>query len=375
MKIAGIICEYNPFHKGHEYQLNKTREETGADVIICAMSGACVQRGDIAILDKWTRAKMALEGGADVIFELPAMFALRAAQDFAMGGVSLLNAAGADFISFGSETDDIKLLNALVKTDDSFDSELKKWLSKGYSYPRAVQAAYDSVKIPADISDAPNVILCVEYLRAVEKTSSEMQPVIIKRDRGDGLSASVVRSLLLSNEKSAAFDMLPGTSVELIGSDIYNSFVNVEQAALFFLRNTPVEILGETESVAEGLEMRIKKAAGEAASLDEMLHMIKCKRYTMARIRRAVLCAMLGITKELCSGYEAVPYLRLLGFRKSAAPYLAHLRESCAVPVINKAASAEKSACFEIDLQAQNLFDLGTGQKSGRDFRTSPVIL
>ncbi|MGI5899673.1 MAG: nucleotidyltransferase family protein [Christensenellales bacterium] len=375
MKIAGIICEYNPLHRGHEYQLQKTRQQTGADVIVCAMSGACVQRGDIAIIDKWTRAKMALSCGADVVFELPALFAVRPARDFAMGGVSLLSAAGAHAISFGSEISDISLLKAAAAVDMDENFHVKEALRKGFSYPRAAQEAYKDLGISPDLADMPNMILGVEYIRAIEKIAPETQPVAIKRDRGDGLSATLLRSLLIEGEKDAALAMLPPHIMPLLEGKNYNSFVNVQQAVLYSLRNAKREELLNIPGVSEGLEVRIMKAALSCATLNELFADIKSKRYTMARIRRAVLSHMLGITGELCAKYPSAPYLRILGFKKSALPYLAALRDFATIPIINKFADAQMNECIEIDLAAQNLFDLGLGIPTGADFKTSPVIL
>jgi predicted nucleotidyltransferase len=375
MKIVGIICEYNPLHKGHEYQLQKAREEAGADVVICAMSGACVQRGDIAITDKWTRAKMALSCGADVVFELPALFAVRPAPDFAIGGVSLLAAAGAQAISFGSEIDDIALLRAAAKVNIYENPSVKEGLQKGVSYPMAVQEAYNSLLPHYALADMPNLILGVEYIRAIEKIAPKIEPVLIKRDRGDGLSATVLRSLLFAGEKDAAFAMMPPHIMPFMNGKNYNSFVNVQQATLHYLRKATHSKLLNTPGVSEGLEMRIIRAAARRTTLDELFADIKSKRYTMARIRRVTLSYMLGITNDLCARYSAVPYLRILGLKKSALHYLAALRNFSEVPIINKFADAQMNDCLEIDIAAQNLFDLGLGNPPDSDFKTSPIIM
>ncbi len=375
MKIVGIICEYNPMHRGHEYQLKKTREETGADVIICAMSGACVQRGDIAIIDKWTRASMALSCGADLVFELPALFAVRPAQDFAMGGVSLLSAAGAQAISFGSEITDISMLKAAARVDIDENPIIKEGLRKGFSYPRAVQEAYKGLLPHHDLVDMPNMVLAIEYIRAIEKIAPSISPIPIKRDRGDGLSATALRSFLLAGEKNAAKAMMPQHIMPLMEGKNYNSLVNVQQAALHSLRKAERNELLNTPGVSEGLEMRIMRAAARRATLEELFADIKSKRYTMARIRRATLSYLLGITNELCAQHTTVPYLRILGLKKSALPYLAALRDFAEVPVINKFASAQMNGCLAIDVAAQNLFDLGLDNPTGTDFKTSPVVL
>ena len=177
MKVCGVICEYNPFHNGHAHQLSRAKKLTNADFLVCAMSGAFVQRGEPACLDKWTRAEAALRGGADLVLELPALFAVRAAQDFAFGGVSLLDALGVvTHLSFGAENDDLALLTRLSRPETAEESErIRQGLAQGLSHPAARTAALG-------VPTPPNVILAAEYLRTLQKLDSRILPVPVKRD-------------------------------------------------------------------------------------------------------------------------------------------------------------------------------------------------
>lgn len=368
MKILGIVCEYNPFHTGHAYQIQKAREESGADIIVCAMSGPLVQRGDLAIIDKWERARCAVLLGADVVFELPALFALRAAPDFAYGAVSLLKSAGASCLSFGCETDSKDKIMEFA----ALSPDMKDALKKGQSYPRAFA---ESSVFDMDTANTPNLVLASEYLKASQALGGmELYP--IKRTNAHLEGAGAIRKRLLSGEAlDDSFD-IPACTYDALSGGIYNSSENISQAALFKLRNMPPSDIALCLGVSEGLENRIYECAQKATSLSELFSMIKTKRYTMARIRRAVLSCVLDMTYELAGNYPAPPYLRLLAFNaKTAGRYLRQLSDDSPLPVISKLADANLNECLSLDIYAQSLFDLGINKNAQRDYLTSPVII
>lgn len=375
MKICAIICEYNPFHRGHAWQLTQARKRSGADYVICLMSGAFVQRGEAAIVDKWQRAKTALQAGADAVFELPVLFSMRAAPDFARGGVSLALALGCSDLSFGCETDDLTLIRRLSSLDTQNNPLIHSLLAEGLSYPRALEAFYQKT-LGAEFVMQPNLLLAVEYLRANQNLSGNLNPVPVLRTHphdapglGAYASASAIRNGLL-NALPEAF--------EAAGVCLNTPLVrtaDLENVILWKLRETTPEQMRKVVDISEGLENRILSAALTQTGWQELIMAAGCARYTNARIRRAVLSAVLSITKELNTSCPTVPYARLLGFKRSSSPLLAQLKQQSTIPIYTKMANAPSSPCLDLDIRAQNLFDLALGIAPGRDMTTSPIII
>ena len=378
MKVCGVICEYNPFHNGHAYQLSRAKELTNADFLVCAMSGAFVQRGEPACLDKWTRAEAALRCGADLVLELPALFAVRAAQDFAFGGVLLLDALGVvTHLSFGAENDDLALLTRLSRPETAEESEkIRQGLAQGLSHPAARAAALD-------VPTPPNVILAAEYLRALQKLGSRILPVPVKRDsehRDETLhsmaSATAVRAALREGldvscampqeVRALQLDALPSPLPDL------NSF---SQTLLYILRTTPPDVMQDAYAIPEGLENRLCREAFEASNLNDLLTRIACRRYSPARIRRLLVQMLLHLDAETIHSHPQPEYARALGFRKSAAPLLRAISEKSRLPLIVKAADAPHSAMLRLDFAAQDVWDLLSGRPAHRDLTERLRIL
>ncbi len=378
MKVCGVICEYNPFHNGHAHQLSRAKELTNADFLVCAMSGAFVQRGEPACLDKWTRAEAALRGGADLVLELPALFAVRAAQDFAFGGVSLLDALGVvTHLSFGAENDDLALLTRLSRPETAEESEkIRQGLAQGLSHP-AARAAALGVPTP------PNVILAAEYLRALQKLDSRILPVPVKRDsehRDETLhsmaSATAIRAALREGldvscampqeVRALQLGALPSPLPDLDG---------FSQTLLYILRTTPPDVLRDAYAIPEGLENRLCREAFEAGSAAELLTRIACRRYSPARIRRLLVQMLLHLDAETIRSHPQPEYARALGFRKSAAPLLRAISEKSRLPLIVKAADAPHNAMLRLDFAAQDVWDLLSGRPAHRDLTERLRIL
>ena len=378
MKVCGVICEYNPFHNGHAHQLSRAKELTNADFLVCAMSGAFVQRGEPACLDKWTRAEAALRGGADLVLELPALFAVRAAQDFAFGGVSLLDALGVvTHLSFGAENDDLALLTRLSRPETAEESEkIRQGLAQGLSHP-AARAAALGVPTP------PNVILAAEYLRALQKLGSRILPVPVKRDsehRDETLhsmaSATAIRAALREGldvscampqeVRALQLGALPSPLPDLDG---------FSQTLLYILRTTPPDVLRDAYAIPEGLENRLCREAFEAANLNELLTRIACRRYSPARVRRLLVQMLLHLDAETIRSHPQPEYARALGFRKSAAPLLRAISEKSRLPLIVKAADAPHNAMLRLDFAAQDVWDLLSGRPAHRDLTERLRIL
>ena len=393
MRVCAVICEYNPFHLGHAYHLRAARESSGADYVLCLMSGALTQRGTFARHDKWLRSRAALQNGADVVLELPARFACAPAPDFAGGGISLLSALGVvTHLSFGCEPSALSLLSAaapLFKAESPvFSAALQTHLANGLPYPRARALAAEQIAgIPADLLAQPNAALALEYLQALPET---IVPVPVAR-QGSGYhdaalsalsSATAVRAALARGDLADALSAVP--SPEILQTAEKSGFVHEEealtQALLYRLRTASPAELSALYGMDEGLENRFLAAAQNCSTRETLLEQIKTKRYTHARLSRLCAYALLNLTRDFAQTHRTPDYARVLGFRKSAAPLLKEIKRHGSIPLVTKAADFDRSnPLFALDVRAQNLWSLGvlnpSLRVSGRDFTTSPVML
>lgn len=372
MSICGIISEYNPFHLGHEKHIALSRGKTGADMIVCAMSGSFVQRGEPAIFDKWTRTVCALQGGADAVVELPLLYALQSAEGFASGGVSLLAAAGANSLSFGCETDDIASLMRIAErlSDESGDYKqaLKQQLHKGVSFPKArMNAAFPG---ESDEFSMPNAILGIEYIKAILKCKPDITPYAVKRegagyhstDIAEALpSATAVRKAIAENDPAPAFAAMPQACAGYLRRKMDDGLLPVTPGAfdrelLYALRRGGKEYIASLPDVSEGLENRIYDAAAECSTRLELIEHIKTKRYAYTRISRILLCALLGVTKGMVNerNKHDISYIRVLGVKNKDV--LSALSRSSRVPVITGAVAS--SSYESIDMKASDIYAL-----------------
>ena len=393
MRVVGVICEYNPFHKGHALHLARAREASGADYVICVMSGSVTQRGCFARHDKWTRAKSALLNGCDLVIELPVRFACASAQEFASGGVSLLASLGVTtHLSFGCEKESLPGLfaaaQALSGESPAFKSALRKHLDGGMPYPRArALAAQEASGIEnlAEIIARPNAALALEYLAALPEY---IAPVPVERE-GAGYhdealsalsSATAVRAAICRGDMEAALLSLPCPDLIAAGEqkgDIHEEEA-LTQALLYRLRTMSADNLRQIAGMDEGLEYRFLSAAKTAQSREELLALVKTKRYTHARLSRLAALTLLGVTRDFANEHDKPAYARALGFRRDAAPLLRAIKEHGSLPFVTKAADYD-DPLFALDVRAQDLWSLGCTspllRRAGRDYTTSPVIV
>lgn len=317
MRITGIICEYNPLHLGHKKQLDTVRSQDPAGGIVCLMSGNFVQRGAPAVFDKLTRAKAAVLSGADLVLELPVTAALSSAEGFADSGVSVLSPF-CHQLCFGAETaDSNKLMDtarALLKPE--FSGQLKAQLEKGLSFPAARQAALQTMGLDSSLLETPNNILAVEYCKALIRQESQMQPMVILRQGSyhdtapdkENPSATALRSLI---EQSISWeDYVPDSS--LYENAIAHTRKQGEQAILHRLRTMTDDEFETLPYGSEGLWRKLMHAARSQATLEDVITTTKSKRYTRTRLDRMVMCAFLGITKQMLD--SPAPYVRVLAF-------------------------------------------------------------
>ena len=361
MKIAGIIAEYNPFHRGHAHHIAETRRKTGCDYVVVCMNGAFTQRGEAACLDLHTRARMALLCGADAVFLLPAMFAVRTADVFAKGGVAILGMLGCDILSFGSETDDLSLLKKLAQIRESEPAEisgaLQQKLSQGMSHARARgEALAEYLGVDPEIISGPNAILGSEYIRAIGQLDLDMQPVAIPRIGGyhddqlhEFASASAIRRAMQEN-KAAASAFVP----EAVQTFIKNAPLMHEpdDLLLHILRGMSESEIAALPDVNEGLECRIKKCAQTAAGRSDLIEMVKCKRYTHARLSRLCAHALLGLTEDMAKRHPLPEYAYLIGMRSDAKPLLAELSTRSKLPILSSPVDDE---VFHLECKAADL--------------------
>ncbi len=357
MKTAGIIAEYNPFHNGHLYHINETKK-SGFDHIVVAMSSNVVQRSEVASFSKWTRAYVAIQNGADLVVEIPAVYSVATAEKFAFAGVSLLNGLGVvDTLSFGSESGNIKELSDALKaiTSDEVSQEIVLLLKDGISYPKAREKAVLKIysnKI-SKLLRTPNNILAIEYLKALKETSSLITPLTIKRKGvnhdsnftdNNFASASFIRENLSGNFKSLE-KFFPESAFELLNKELESksggaSMTKLNEAILYKLRTMSVDDFKNLPDVSEGLEYRLFTEAKKAVSTDDFLKRVKTKRYTLSRIKRIVIYAMLDIKKDI--SYIPPQYIRVLAFNKKGKELLKEAKLKATLPIYHSFAKLQK---------------------------------
>ena len=381
MRIAGIVAEYNPFHNGHAWHMRRTRELTGCDCVVVCMAGHFTQRGEPAALSKWARARMALACGADAVFELPALFAVRTADAFALGGAAILDGIGCDALSFGSEIADMDTLRALAALRErepaAVAEAVRAGLAAGMSHARAWgEAVGEHLGLGARIVNQPNLILAAEYLRALGRLGSAMEPVAVPRVGGyhDGAlgefaSASAIRGALARGEIDAAMAAIPEAARPFAAPDALHT---MDDMLLMRLREMTIDDLAALPDVAEGLEHRLYRLCRETSSREALLDGMKCKRYTRARLSRLLTYALLGVKRSDLDACPAPGYARLLGAREGAGPLLKELDRRASLPIAASPAALRGDACFELECRATDLWallhDAAALRLPGREF-------
>ena len=399
MKIAGIVAEYNPFHTGHAHQIARTRARLGGDcAIVAVMSGNWVQQADCAIADKWTRARLALMGGADLVLELPTVWAASTAESFARGAVSILNACGvADALSFGSECGDVEGLKQAAACLDSpeYETRVRELVNDGATFAACRQQTVEELlgKELGGLLSKPNNNLGVEYVRALNALNSEIQPMTVLREgaahnsigQSDTfVSATQIRMELIDGNWAGAEQYLPAGGRAILEGHIVaaNGLEQVNRAILARLRTMTAadwERLPDCGE-AEGLPNRLERAGKTCTSVEEFFERAKTKRYTHARLRRLVLWAYLGLSAADVP--ERPPYIRVLGFNERGREVLRQLKEHAELPILTKPAHAREldaagRRLFELEARCTDLYDLCMEQvpAPGREWTCGPVIL
>ena len=394
MKTVGIICEYNPLHLGHVSHIEKTRAVMGVGAaVVCVMSGNYVQRGDFAVFNKHARAEAAVRCGADLVVEIPSPYALLSAEGFAAAGVSILDRLGVcDYISFGSESGDIGLLQeaAGVLVSPEVSALVKEGLRRGLPYASAQQRAADVLLGPhSDVLRSPNNLLGIEYLKAIAASNSPLLPITVKRTGGDhdgssGFAASVMREELITGEKPW-YNMTPQAASEVFLREIAAgrgpvSAKSCELAMLSRLRE--IDDFSGLSGVSEGLDSRFSKYAASEPSISGILDHVKTKRYAMSRIRRVLMCACLGFSAA--DVQTPPPYARVLAMNRTGMRLLKAARDKAELPIITKPASVSKypgpvADVFAKEAAATDFYVLGyqdeASRSGGQEWRQTPVVI
>ena len=399
MAVIGIICEYNPFHNGHLWQLRQARRLcAGPDAenntgVVCIMSPDVVQRGEFAVMEKYARAESAVLCGADLVLELPSAYACASAEYFARGAVGLLHACGiATHLSFGMESGLLAPLERAVECMEAPDyhAAFKSFLDEGLSYPAARQKAAARTGREAEVFSSPNNILAIEYLRALKELAPHITPLPVVRTGGrhdaapeGGISsASYIRAHW---DKAPLY--LPDNVYQIVRREMEAGRApvvkeNYESQMLAVLRRMRPEDFLLLPDCTEGLHIRLASAVEKATCLDEITALAKSKRYTAARIRRILLCAYLGLTKS----YRTLPpsYLRVLAFNDKGRALLRGIKKISVLPVITKPAHAmaltgRAGAQFALEVRVGQLYSLAypgrRNRAGGKEWRATPVYV
>ena len=394
MKISCVISEFNPFHNGHRYLIQRQREN-GATHIVAVMSGSFVQRGECAALNKNARAHCAIFNGVDLVLELPTVWACAAAPVFAKGGVSIIKSMGvADSVFFGSECGDINLISRCAEAllSEEFSTALAKNVNSMPSYAAAVQrsVAETAGEECGEILNSPNNLLAVEYVKEIFRQKAGVTAETISRkgaehdsdiSSGEFASASMLRENIDNISALAAF--VPDCTVPIIENASATNDIatpkSLERVMMYALRTADSQRLKRLPDVSEGLENRLNQSLKGSKSLDEVIGRAVCRRYSAPRIRRALCSLILGIDKEMQA--QAPPYIRVLGLNSNGSEILRLMKKSCTVPVITKTAHYKTllddnaAKIFEKDVLAADIRALACNQPMGQDFLHSVKIV
>lgn len=413
MTILGLISEYNPFHYGHKYHLEQSKNKTNSDFSIAIMSGSFLQRGEPSFMDKWTKAKMAVDNGVDLVLELPFIFSSQSAEYFAYGGVKLLDSLNiVDYLSFGSEIGDInplsQIANILSDEPDSYKEILKFYLSKGLSYSvsrsNALEKYINTISPTSqynykEILKKSNNILGVEYLKALTKINSKIIPITIERsgsnyndlslDKGFA-SATAIRSMIKSKGINSISNLIPietyNCLVEYLNNyDDFNYLENYNQILLYLLRTTKKDELMNLIDIENGLENRIVEQGYKYHNINEIIDNIVTKRYPRTRIQRLFVHLINKLYKdkflELSKDYPS--YIRVLGANKNGLVLLNDIKQNSTLPIITKFADYKHfndkvlEEMLEFDKKSTDLFFIGLNPPktcSNMDYYISPYI-
>lgn len=402
--VLGIVAEYNPLHNGHVYHIQNAKERAKAEYVVLIMTGNFTQRGNTSIVDKWEKTRMALKNGVDLVIELPTIYSISSAENFADGAIKLLNELRfISHISFGMEEEDIILINniASVMTNEpkEYKNYLKEALKEGDSYPKAREKAlikYLNDSKYENVLNGSNNILAIEYLKALKRQKSNIIPIGIKREKvfynsnkiiDEFASSTGIRNLLLSKQIEEVIKVVPASTFNILYENIKDGtftfdLKDLSKPIIYKFRNMTKEEIRELPDVSEGLENLIKESVEKTNNLVELINLIKNKRYTQTRIQRILLYGLLGISKkDMEMSKKAAPYIRVLGCNRQGKRLLSEIDRDKLITSVkdyenkNKNKSKNLKRMLEIDKNATNMYTIAfkENSKCNLDY-TKPLI-
>lgn len=390
-KVLGIIAEYNPFHNGHLYHFEQAKKITGANYTVAIIGGNFTQRGSTSLFDKWSKAKIALQCGVDLVLELPTLYATSSAENFAEGAIKILNSLNiVDYIAFGAETSNLDILNSiadiLYAEPREYKNILSQELQKGLSFPKARENALlmylNTSNKYTTVLSTPNNILALEYLKALKKLKSSITPIAIERFEagyndisysGNIASATSIRNIIKNNGFNILPKLMPNPSYTTLIQNIQQGHIIpdlsvFEKTIIYNLRNMSTSEIAELADVSEGLENSIKSAANSCNTINELLNIVKSKRYTASRIQRILLYSLLGITKkDMAISKKIQPYIRVLGFNERGKYMISEIsKANSKLEIItsvknffDNCPNKNSKLLLEKDIKATNIYTLG----------------
>lgn len=393
-KILTIISEYNPLHFGHIYHLEESIKKTNPSIKVAIISGNFVQRGEPAILNKWKRAEMALISGFDLIIELPCIYAISSAENFANGAIKIANQLNSSYISFGSECGDLEKLQKLSSLINEHEKEyscyVKNKISDGFSYPKAKELVISDLFGDnfADICKSNN-ILGLEYLKSLNSINSNIIPITIKRDNTNKLSSSEIRKILRTRSNLSTLEKsIPTFVLEILKQNINNgnlvlSLKEFEKELFYKLRTIDIDTIKNIPDIPDNMISNLKKSSESTNSLEMLIQSLKNKSITQARIQRILLYILLGITKkDMQISKSAIPYIRVLAMNNNGKKILSAISKSANVITSvkdfeSKCNNKDLIRMLEIDKQATNIYTLAykNNSQSNLDYTTKIITI
>lgn len=391
MNFCGIICEFNPFHNGHEYIIQEAKKQTNAE-IVCVMSGDFVQRGEPAIEDKYSRAKKAISAGANAVLELPTIYACSNAENFAYGAIKILNAIGAKYVAFGVENTTLEILKTVAKlkyeNSVTFQNNFKNEIENGINFNTALKRSISKTlndKNVLEILEKPNNILAIEYLTAILKLKSQIIPVAINRcddgyyetvNKGKFLSASGIRNKIFNGEDY--YEFIP-KNAKLDTFFNKNHIKTLKTLQILKIKQTPEKELELFYDYSEGIEYRIKKMCNNYSSFDEIVSNIVSPRYRMARVNKLMLYPLLAITKQVIEKSKATkPCAKVLAIEKNNKELLKTKKQKINLIVSNNdynSLNKNQNEIINIDLNASTIYNTIFDNKLSSDKKIGTMFL
>ena len=377
MNVIGVIAEYNPFHLGHLYQINKIKEMYNDSIIIAIVSSPFTQRGDVSILNKWDKARIALDNGIDLVIELPYFYAGQSSDIFAKGAVTILNYLGIDTLVFGMESDDInnlKLMADIQLNDKNYNNIVKEYLSNGYNYPTALSKAIKDI-LNLDIY-LPNDLLALSYIKQVKLINNNINVIGIKRTNdyhSKEITSNIVNASLIREQFKNNLDIsnyIPNYDT----NKLYNVSVNDFYPLLKYQILNNINNLDKFLTVDEGIDNRIKKYIKNSNNWDELVNNIKTKRYTYNKINRMLMHILFNLTKEESKDI-VIDYVRVLGFNSKGRSYLNKIKKNKDINIVTNYKDGI-SKLFDLENRVNNIYAIIVDNKLiYEEYSHNPIII